>query len=54
VFISASGIKQRLLEAIEEKIERATMIPRSHGEVTSLFSPLCRKGVLYDLDNLMC
>jgi len=44
VFISASGDKTKTLEAIEEKIARATMIPRSHGEVTSLFSsPSLRK-----------
>ncbi|KAK2361325.1 2-oxoglutarate (2OG) and Fe(II)-dependent oxygenase superfamily protein [Trifolium repens] len=38
VFISASEDKTGTLDVIEEKIARATMIPRSHGEVTSLFS----------------
>ncbi|KAL5184123.1 putative prolyl 4-hydroxylase 9 [Glycine soja] len=32
VFVSASEDKTRTLDVIEEKIARATMIPRSHGE----------------------
>ncbi|XP_076953670.1 putative prolyl 4-hydroxylase 9 [Bidens hawaiensis] len=32
MFISASEDKTGILEIIEKKIERATMIPRSHGE----------------------
>lgn len=38
MFISASEDKTGILGVIEEKIARATMIPRSNGEVTSLFS----------------
>ncbi|KAJ0683886.1 putative procollagen-proline 4-dioxygenase [Helianthus annuus] len=32
MFISASEDKTGVLDQIEKKIERATMIPRSHGE----------------------
>ncbi|THF96522.1 hypothetical protein TEA_025153 [Camellia sinensis var. sinensis] len=35
MFISASEDKTGILELIEEKIARATMIPRSHGEIAS-------------------
>lgn len=35
-FLSASDDKSGTLDEIEEKIARATMLPRSHGEV--LFS----------------
>lgn len=38
MFVSASEDKTGTLADIEEKIARATMIPRSHGEVTSLLS----------------
>lgn len=33
VFISASEDKTGILDVIEEKIARATMLPRTHGEV---------------------
>ncbi|KAF5793020.1 putative procollagen-proline 4-dioxygenase [Helianthus annuus] len=33
MFISASEDKTGILDQIEKKIERATVIPRSHGEV---------------------
>lgn len=33
MFISASEDKTGTLDVIEEKIARATMLPRSHGEV---------------------
>lgn len=33
MFISASEDKTGTLDVIEEKIARATMIPRTHGEV---------------------
>ncbi|XP_020974848.1 probable prolyl 4-hydroxylase 9 isoform X1 [Arachis ipaensis] len=36
VFISASEDKTGTLEVIEEKIARATMIPRSHGEAFNI------------------
>nr|AFK40578.1 unknown [Medicago truncatula] len=36
VFLSASRDKTKTLEAIEEKIARATMIPRSHGEAFNI------------------
>ncbi|XP_059623988.1 probable prolyl 4-hydroxylase 9 isoform X2 [Cornus florida] len=35
MFISASEDKSGILDVIEEKIARATMIPRSHGEIAS-------------------
>lgn len=35
VFVSASEDKSGTLDVIEEKIARATMIPRTHGEVIS-------------------
>ena len=38
MFVSASEDKTGILDVIEEKIARATMIPRTHGEVTSLLS----------------
>lgn len=50
MFVSASEDKTGTLAVIEEKIARATMIPRSHGEVTSLLS---RKGILEGLINLI-
>ncbi|KAK2385036.1 putative prolyl 4-hydroxylase [Trifolium repens] len=40
VFISASEDKTGTLDAIEEKIARATMIPRSHGEEVVEYSIL--------------
>lgn len=51
MFISASEDKTGLLGVIEEKIARATMIPRNHGEVTSpiklsLSLSLCWEGIL--------
>ncbi|KAH1118733.1 hypothetical protein AAZX31_17G158300 [Glycine max] len=36
VFVSASEDKTRTLDVIEEKIARATMIPRSHGEAFNI------------------
>lgn len=36
MFVSASQDKSGTLDVIEEKIARATMLPRTHGEV--LFS----------------
>lgn len=36
MFLSASQDKSGTLDVIEEKIARATMLPRTHGEV--LFS----------------
>ncbi|GMP27802.1 hypothetical protein CsSME_00003630 [Camellia sinensis var. sinensis] len=36
MFISASEDKTGILELIEEKIARATMIPRSHGEAFNI------------------
>lgn len=33
MFISASEDETGVLDAIEEKIARATMLPRAHGEV---------------------
>lgn len=36
MFLSASQDKSGTLDVIEEKISRATMLPRTHGEV--LFS----------------
>lgn len=38
VFMSASEDETGILDAIEEKIAKATKIPRTHGEVTSLLS----------------
>lgn len=35
-FISASEDRTGILEFIERKIAKATMIPRSHGEVCSI------------------
>ncbi|WJX82301.1 putative prolyl 4-hydroxylase 9 [Trifolium repens] len=40
VFISASEDKTGTLDVIEEKIARATMIPRSHGEEVVEYSIL--------------
>lgn len=33
MFISSSEDKTGILDLIEKKLEKATMIPRSHGEV---------------------
>lgn len=55
MFVSASEDKTRTLDVIEEKIARATMIPRSHGEVTSLLRFLFAErhfGGLYQPDLL--
>ncbi|KAJ0866135.1 putative procollagen-proline 4-dioxygenase [Helianthus annuus] len=37
MFISAFEDKTGILDQIEKKIERATMIPRSHGEAKILY-----------------
>lgn len=42
VFMSASEDETGTLYAVEEKIARATKLPRSHGEVTSLLNLLSR------------
>lgn len=44
VFMSASEDETGILDSIEEKIAKATKIPRTHGEVTSLFSWLSRSA----------
>lgn len=40
MFISADEDKTGILDFIDEKIARATMIPRANGEVFLAFNPL--------------
>jgi len=44
VFMSASEDETGTLYAVEEKIARATKIPRIHGEVRSLLNWLSRSA----------